>query len=88
MEFPEFTLPVSRDNRGRGKPGILVAFEGKIFMNHFDYLRILLKHLLEYRYKPGTRRSLKIAEHRDHHRRIHSAFERTQGANLLDKVQT
>jgi hypothetical protein len=57
--------------------GILVASEGKIFMNHFDFIRVLLEHLLDYRYEPGTRRSLKVAEHGDHHRRFDGSLERT-----------
>ena len=49
VELPKLSLPVSRDNRSRCLPGILVAFERKIFMNNFDVFRVLLEHLLEYR---------------------------------------
>ncbi len=77
VEFPKFALPVSRDNCRRRLPGILVASERIIFMNHFDFFRVLLEHLLEYRYQPGTRRSLKVTEHGDHHRCFDGSLERT-----------
>ena len=77
VEFPKFALPVSRDNCGRRLPGILVASEWIIFMNNFDFFRVLLEHLLEYRYQPGTRRSLKVTEHGDHHRCFDGSLERT-----------
>jgi hypothetical protein len=53
-----------------------VASERKIFMNNFDFFRILLEHLLEYRYEPGTRRSLKVTEHGDHHWCFEGSLER------------
>lgn len=77
VEFPKFALPVSRDNSRRRLPGKLVASERKIFMNNFDIFRILFEHLLEYRYEPGTRRSLKVTEHGDHHRCFEGSLEGT-----------
>ncbi len=76
-EFPKFALPVSRNSSDRRLAGILVASERKVFMNHFDFLRVLLEHRLEYRYQPGTRRSLKVTEHGDHHRCFDGSLERT-----------
>ena len=77
VEFPKFALPVSRDNCGRCQPGMLVASERKIFMNDLDFVGVLLEHLLEYRYEPGTGRSLKVTENGNHHRCFDSSFERT-----------
>jgi hypothetical protein len=54
-----------------------VAFKWKIFMNHFNILGVLFEHLLEYRHKAGTGRSLKVTEHNDYHRRFDSSLERT-----------
>ncbi len=76
VELPKFALPVSRDHCGRRLAGILVASERKIFMNNFDFFWILFEHLLEYRYEPGTGRSLKITEHGNYHRCFDGSLER------------
>ena len=88
VELPKLALPISRDNCGRCQPSMFVAFEGKIFMNNFDFSRVLLEHLLEYRYQTGTGRSFKIAEHGDHHRSFNGSLERTEGVYRLDKIQS
>ena len=88
MEFPEFTLSSRRNDCNSRLPGKFVGAQGEVFEDKFHTFGILLEHLLEYRHKPGTVRSLEVAEDSDHDWCIGIAPERgARDVDLLDEIQ-
>jgi hypothetical protein len=76
MKRPEFALAVGGQGRLRCFGGKGMSADGEVLKYNLDFLGILLEHLLEYRYQPGTVGSLEIAEHNDTDRCIGPSFDR------------
>ncbi len=88
MEFPKLALGMRRDGGLSSFESEFVLAQGKLFKSDFDFLGILLEHLLEYRYQPGTIRSLKVTEH-DHGNRctghaLKGCLQRIDGLDEAD----
>jgi len=76
VELPEFALAVGGQCRLSSFDGKAMSADGEVFKYNFDFLGVLLEHLLEYRHKPGTVGSLEIAEYNDADRCIGPSFDR------------
>ena len=87
VKRPELSLLLGGDRSLCRLIGICMIAKGKMFKRYIDLSRILLEHLLEYRHKLGTVRSLKVTEHRNGNRRILFALQwRPADVDLLGDI--